>query len=300
MKLAVNYSTALADLVDRGQIKVDLYKCPAWPDLVARLTPVAEAHTPCYIHFPLLVGTGAGGPINTETNAAPDWGQIERLLERTDTPWVSAHMGPRPEDHPDLARLSFEDQTGAVEEILIRDFEPLIARFGPEHVVGENIFEFYGVHLRAAMLPEVISSVIATVGCGFLLDLSHARLAAGELGLDPRAYVETLPVKQLRELHITGIQRLDAFWVERLHAAGVDAATVEQLAGKRIDHLPMTDEDWGFLDWALNRIRSGAWREPEIVAFEVGGVGPMFEALTLPEVPESQVPRLYAMVHSQA
>ena len=89
------------------------------------------------------------------------------------------------------------------------------------------------------------------------------RSAAGELDLDPRAYVETLPVKQLRELHITGIQRLDAFWVDRLHAAGVDAATIEQLAGKRIDHLPMTDEDWDFLDWALSRIRSGAWREPE-------------------------------------
>ena len=58
MKLAVNYSAALADLVDlEGRSRSDLYKCPAWPDLVARLTPDAEAHTPCYIHFPLLVGT---------------------------------------------------------------------------------------------------------------------------------------------------------------------------------------------------------------------------------------------------
>jgi hypothetical protein len=85
--------------------------------------------------------------------------------------------------------------------------------------------------------------------------------------------------------------------MERLRAAGIAEPTLEQFAGHDIDHLPMTDEDWTFTAWALSRIRDGAWSMPEIVAFEVGGIGPMFEAMTIPAALEAQVPRLYAMVH---
>ena len=298
MDLAINYSATVADLVDRGLVHVDRFKCPAWPDLIASLTTGAAGHVPCYVHFPLLVGTGIGGPISAETNGPPDWDQIERLLEETHTPWVSAHMGPRPEDHPDLVRLAPDAQAATVAEALIRDLTPLVNRFGADRVVGENIFEFFGTHLRPAMLPDVLCRVVETTGCGFLLDLSHAQLAARNLDMDARAYIEALPVGHIREVHITGIQVFDAFWVERLRAREVDPDYIERISGHYIDHLPMTDDDWTFLEWAFDRIRAGAWREPEIIAFEYGGVGPEFEALTMPEVLEAQVPRLYQMVHA--
>ena len=103
MDLAVNYSAALADLVNRGLATVDRYKCPAWPDLIAGLTDDrAWGQPPVYIHFPLRVGMGTGIPINTETGKAPDWAQFEELRARTGTPWFSAHMGAQPEDHPEL------------------------------------------------------------------------------------------------------------------------------------------------------------------------------------------------------
>jgi uncharacterized protein len=292
MRFAANYSRPLADLVDQGQVAVDLYKLPAWPDLVADLAPA-----PRYVHFPLLAGTGSHGPINTETNAPPDWAQVDALLEATQTPWVSAHLGPRPEDHPDLVHATPVEQAEGIAAAMIADLRSLVARYGTDRVVGENITEFFGMHLRAAMLPEVIGRVIETVGCGFLLDVSHARLAARALDLDPRAYIEALPLQHIREVHITGIQRFDAFWAGRLASAGVEARVIEQLADQEIDHLPMTGEDWAFTEWALGQIRVGAWREPEIVAFEVGGIGPMFEAMTIPEALGAQVPRLYAMVH---
>ena len=297
MLFAANYSRPLADLVARGRAVVDLYKLPAWPDLVADLISGETSSVPCYVHFPLLAGTGSGGPINTETNTPPDWAQFDALLSTTQTPWVSAHLGPRPEDFPHLVGATPDEQAEAITASLIEDLECMVARYGADRVVGENIFEFFGMHLRAAMLPEVISCAIEEAGCGFLLDISHARLAAKVLGLDPRAYVEALPVDHIREVHVTGIQRFDALWVERLRAAGIANSTLEQFAGQDIDHLPMTDEDWTFTAWALSRIRDGAWSMPEIVAFEVGGIGPMFEAMTIPAALEAQVPRLYAMVH---
>lgn len=298
MELAVNYSTAVADLVDRGLATVDRYKCPAWPDLIDELTDdLSAVPHPLYVHFPLRVGMGTGVPINTETGKAPDWEEFEALRAKTGTPWVSAHMGPQPEDHPDLIDRPWSDQVRVISEALIRDIEPLVERFGSDHVVGENIFEYYGTPVRASVMPDVICAVIETTGCGLLLDLSHARLAARDLGVDPRDYVNALPVSHLREMHITGIQTFGDIWITRLRDAGIGPDYIARIKGQWIDHLPMTDDDWTFLDWALGRIQNGAWREPEIVAFEYRGVGPEFGALTVPETLAEQVPRLYEMVH---
>ncbi len=299
MELAVNYSTVTGELVREGIIQVDRHKCPAWPDLIHTLQNGGGIRQPLHVHFPLLVGTGRGYPISTETNEAPDWDIIEALLSETGTGWVSAHMGPRPEDHPGLVDRPWEEQVAVITEALIGDLEPLVARFGRENVVAENIFEYFGMHLRPAVLPEVISYVVNTVGCDLLLDLSHARLAARGLGVDERAYIDALPVARLREIHVTGVQRFDAFWINRLEAVGLSVEAYGARRDEWIDHLPLTDNDWAFLSWALSRIRDGVWRTPEVIAFEYGGIGPSFEALTIREVMAEQVPRLFRMVHER-
>ena len=293
MELAVNYSAAAAELYAEELIQVERFKCPAWPALLNGI----EVDVPVYVHFPLLVGTGQGQPVDTETDTAPDWTGIDTLLGMTATPWISTHLGPRPADFPMLTQRPWDEQIRIIQEALIGDLTSLVARFGSDAVVAENIFEYFGMHLRPAVLPNVISEVIESAGCGFLLDLSHARLAARDLSMDPQSYIEALPVTHIREIHVTGIQRFDAHWVERFRKAGIDADRIAQLENRWIDHLPMTEEDFDFFAWVLERIRSGAWRTPEIIAFEYGGVGPEFSALTLKDVLAEQVPRLHAMVH---
>jgi len=296
MDLAVNYSAAMADLVARGLAEVDRYKCPAWPDLVSKIT----GDVPLYVHCPLRVGAGTGTPIDTEKNTSPDWGAMEAMLIATDTPWFSAHMGPQPDDHPDLSGATWDTQVAVITEALIRDIQGMTDRFGPDRVVGENIFEYHGMHLRPAVLPEVLCDVVEATGCGLLLDLSHARLAARDLGVDPKAYIEALPLSHLREIHVTGIQRFDGRWVEMLERAAFPEEDIDRYRGELIDHLPMVDGDWDFLAWVLDRIRSGAWPEPEIIAYEYGGVGREFEAMTVQSELAAQVPRMYAMVHESS
>ena len=53
---------------------------------------------------------------------------------------------------------------------------------------------------------------------------------------------------------------------------------MQRLAGRLIDHLPMTDEDWSLCEWAMAQIGAGRWSRPWIVTFEYGGVGPLWEA----------------------
>jgi uncharacterized protein (UPF0276 family) len=109
-----------------------------------------------------------------------------------------------------------------------------------------------------------------------LLDLAHARITADTLGIDVKDYIKSLPLDRLVEMHITGVQKHN---------------------GVLTDHFGLDQKDWEILDWALKQIQAGLWRNPEILAFEYGGVGEVFAWRTRVEVLESQVPRLYRAVH---
>ncbi len=290
---AVNYSDAAADLLRRGVIAPDRFKCPAWPDLLAE---VRRQH-PCYVHFPLVVGSGNGDARNAEQGQPADWAAIERMLRETDTPLVNLHLNATMRDHSGIAQHRTDaDAIAQVTEAYLRDVLPVVARWGAEHVIVENTPAESG-RLRAAYLPAVIRHVVEETGCGLLLDVSHARIAAADLGMDARDYLAALPLPRTREIHLTGIQTFDGYWTDYLRAAGLDDAFFARYVGRPLDHLPFTDADWAFTEWAMAQVHSGAWGAPWIVSLEYGGVGGgFFGAVTNAEVIATQVPRLQAMV----
>jgi uncharacterized protein (UPF0276 family) len=296
MKLAVNYSRAAADLLRQEKIQLDYFKCPAWPDLVAT---VQENH-PTFVHFPLKVGSGIGDAVDSETGRPADWEQVEALLSGTDTVLVNLHLAPDPRDYPDVPLDTDDpDHVEMLTEHLIRDIRAVVERFGPEQTVVENDHHSRGRNLRPAFLPEVIDRVVAETGCGLLLDVAHARLAAHHLGMDARQYLSALPTERTCEIHITGVQPFEGRWVEAARRAEVDPDLIQRFAGYLVDHLPMTEEDWGFFTWALGQVRSGAWGRPWVTTFEYGGVSSVYEAVTDADVLREQVPRLRALVRRQ-
>ncbi len=268
MKLAVNYSPPAAALRLGGQLPIDLYKCPDWPDLIGEAVGTEGAHA-VYVHFPLVAGDGSLENV--------DWPRVERLLGETRTPFVNLHLAPHAANFrgdPESAAYR-----GKVLDTLRWDVETVGARFGEERVIVENVPYYSGqeTRLRLGVLPETITQIINGTGCGFLFDLSHARISAHSLGVDEKEYIEALPLDRLCELHITGVG---------MHE------------GRLCDHLPLTEEDWEVTAWALAHIRAGAWACPGVVALEYGGVGPAFEWRSDPCVLAEQVPRLYNLVHT--
>ena len=132
--------------------------------------------------------------------------------------------------------------------------------------------------LKEVVDPAVISEVVCRTGCGLLLDIAHAiRACEGSGRVDVQAYLNALPTHKLRELHVVGIL----------------PEPDEQ--GIRHDHFAMTETDWAMTEWALAQIRAGAWREPETMAFEYGGVGDKFAWRSESAVIAAQAPRLYAL-----
>jgi len=296
MQFAANYSAPTAELFRKGQIQLDRLKCPAWPDVIA----AAQAIGPTYVHFPLLVGSGIGDAMDGETNQVADWNKVEALMVQTGTPFVNVHLASRAQDHPEIpANTNDPAHIEMLTEHLIRDVRAVVKRFGAEHVMVENDFDSGGEHLPPAYLPECIGRVVKETGCGLLFDVSHARIAAHDLGMDAREYIGGLPVQHTCEIHVTGIQRFEGPWIEALHQAGIDAATIQRFARRLLDHLPMTGEDWEFFAWAMERVHNWAWGQPWIVTFEYGGVGSLFQAVTRADVLAEQIPRLYKLVNGR-
>ena len=256
MKFAVNYSTPLRDLLRQGVIKVDLLKCPEWDGIVNAALP----YGPVYIHFEISVGANNIHNLN--------FALIERFLRTTNTPYLNIHLSNNP---------ALEADTKSNRKILLRRWKEDIACLRSQlpgvKIIAENLpWHEFLPQLRMAADPNLISDMIQDCDLGLLLDLSHAQISAQSLGLNYQDYVSRLPLHRLAELHITGIR---------------------EYANFPTDHFELQPQDWPAVEWAADQIRSGAWREPEIVAFEYGGIGDVFCWRTEPLTLREQVPLLY-------
>ena len=292
MKLAYNYSKELAELVREGKVHLDVFKCPPWPEMIEE----AQDLLPVYVHFPLTVGAGIGAAKGNDQDPV-DWKTIESLQASTVTPFINLHTPIRKKSYPDIPPDSLEQShIDLITENLIKDIQAVCERFGAEYVIIENMYGHAGRNMAAGYLPDVINSVIAETGCGFLFDISHARLAARELGWDAKEYIQALPLNQIRELHLTGVQAFDQPWIDRFREAGEEEELIEALAGLWMDHFPLNEEDWQFWDWCLAQINDGRWGDPWAVAVEYGGIGPYWQAMTDTQILLDQVPRLWAQL----
>jgi uncharacterized protein (UPF0276 family) len=162
-------------------------------------------------------------------------------------------------------------------ERMLADVSLLVERFGAERVIVENVpyRALQGETLQPAVMPQAIQEIIRMTGCGLLLDISHARIAAHHLGMDARDYMDQLPMERLCELHFTGLHTIN---------------------GRLIDHLGVQESDWPVLAWALQRIRAGEWGRPWMLAFEYGGVGTKFAWRSDAQVISQQAPRLRQLI----
>jgi len=252
MKFAVNYSLPLVQLIKQNAIELDLIKCPDWEGMLEEAQPFGDIT----IHFDLAVGLGETFNVN--------FSRLKALKERTCTPHFNTHLNaPRqfqPESHQNLKNIV---------DLWRKEIELMANHLGADQIVLEHLpYNPSFPHLVQAADPEIFSKVIYNTGCKLLLDLAHARITANTMAIDVRDYIEALPLERVAEIHITG---------------------VKLFSGELTDHFELGKEDWAVFDWALQQIKKGAWRTPEIIAFEYGGVGRPFAWRTDPAVLGTQV-----------
>ena len=268
MKTGINYSVIAERLVREGRIDVDVFKCPEWPDLIAR----ARAIRPCYPHFAFRAGRAALG--------RADWDEVRRLLADSALPHANMHLAPSIADFPgmpiDLQGVEAEETLVAA---MSRDIRRAQSELPGRPIALENVMwdplPPWQIPL-AALDAKVLRRVILDTDERLLLDLAHSSISARCFNRDVRDFVLDFPLDRLQELHISGtILGDDGLW----H-----------------DHHPMREEDWSLVQWALDRIAAGEWRAPEIVTLEFGGIGPGHEKQCDAETLIRDITRLRRMV----
>lgn len=274
MLLAVNYSPQAAALVSAGAVPLDIWKCSDWPELVAGARASGLPH---YVHFNLHAGPGNVGDDG-------DLARIAAACADSTTPYVNLHVSVRRSDYPDVP---VEPRALADIEVILtrtaRDIRTVAGRFGPERVIIENLPYRgpAGSRLQIGQEPEFLRRLCEETGCGLLLDIAHARTAARSLRLNERAYLSSLPVDRLREIHVSGLLG-------------------DGVGGVRDEHMPLAADDWALLEWCLDQIRCGRWAEPWVLALEYGGIGPRAAGRSETAVLAEQLPRLRALIQGAA
>jgi uncharacterized protein (UPF0276 family) len=229
IRLAANYSTALLGLIRSGDIVPDLIEVGPWfsPQMIRSFQDQLPGwsflfHASNQISF-----------------LSPPRKRILRLktyLEITRSPWASVHInlllpgafflakhfGLRiPLPAVDWRTHGFISQARRLKNSLN---VPLVLENMP---VSARLHNFHEGD------PRRIAQILQETGVDFLLDTSHARVAANVLGWDVYDYLEALPLNRVIAIHASG-PRL-------IHGCLSD------------EHEALQDEDYKVIAWLLER-----------------------------------------------
>jgi uncharacterized protein (UPF0276 family) len=206
-----------------AEIDVDRLKAAEWMD--DDELDAVRAQRPVVLH----VSEGVLWPRSRRWAAAQ-----ARVANRVDAPWVSVHLdigwtllayhwpGPAPIPRALAKRWAVRSvrrlQKASALPVLVENM-PRWTRSRPAYVVD----------------PAFIAAVVEESGCGLLLDLAHARVAAHYQDEPVRDYLARLPLDRLLEIHVSGPRP-------------------RPTDGRLIDaHQPLLEVDYDLLAWVLER-----------------------------------------------
>lgn len=129
--------------------------------------------------------------------------QVAAVVDRLKAPAYSEHLAFTRVPGRDLANLLPLPKTEAVAESIIAKVRTVRARVGVPFLL-ENItymFEWPDSKLSDA---EFLNLICRETGAGLLLDVENLYLNSCNHGLDPRAFLDTLPAGLVQEIHMAG------------------------------------------------------------------------------------------------
>jgi len=200
IQLTTNVSDPLLELIRSGEALVDGVEVGPWASpRQIREYRQALPGMPFFFHAMDLIGRVGLVPGTLA--------RIEAYLAATESPWLSAHI---PLWLPGMVRLMLRygwrmplpDPDRATRRA-VRQVRSLAGSVHIPVILENNPplpFDGYDFEART----ERITTVLQETGCGLLLDLGHARVAAAELGMDAPEYVQRLPLARVAQVHVSG------------------------------------------------------------------------------------------------
>jgi hypothetical protein len=130
-------------------------------------------------------------------------GRIKGLVERFEPALVSEHLawsqvGGAYLNH--LLPLPYTEESLAVVCRNVDEVQTVLGR----RILVENPSAYLRFTTSTIPEAEFLAELVRRTGCGLLCDVNNVHVTARNLGLDPVAYLDTLPPAAVGELHLAG------------------------------------------------------------------------------------------------
>jgi uncharacterized protein (UPF0276 family) len=129
--------------------------------------------------------------------------RMKRLLDRVDPVFVSGHLAWSThggEYLNDLLPLPYDAEALRVVAENVREIQEFFGRL----YLLENPSSYVGFKNSRMTEHEFLSELVHRTGCRLLCDVSNIWVSAHNLGFDPIAYVDSLPLDAIAEIHLGG------------------------------------------------------------------------------------------------
>jgi len=183
------------------EVHAENYMASGGPTLAA-LERIRESY-PVAIHA-VGLSLGSADPLD-----ARHLRRLRALVERIQPALVSDHLswsslGGRYVNH--LLPLPYTDETLHLVCDHVAQAQDALGR----RLLVENPSSYLRFRESPIPEPDFLADVVRHTGCGLLCDVNNVYVSACNLGLDPVAYLDALPVDAIEEFHLAGHSVNDA------------------------------------------------------------------------------------------
>lgn len=254
MKLGCNYSNELVQLICTHEIDIDYVKFPLELS-IHKLYEDSNLDLPAMIH---------GIPVRTASVdlKSYDFDFLNRYLEKYGCPHFGIHFRANLNDFTE--NLSESEMKKRVECDLEyfkeKIYSPLLIENMPSYATIANLAD-----------PSYLKEVCDKLDIGLLLDISHAKITAHNMGISFKEYIDILPLDRVKEIHANGTYD-------------------DPELGIRDKHLEMKDTDYRNLSYVLTVTNTN------YLTLEYGGIGDHMKDRSNKEVIKRQLTRLKTLI----
>jgi hypothetical protein len=191
------------------------------PDVLARADALRERFPIIPHGVELSVGTAAG--------IAPGYlDELAPFVERMNAPWFSDHLAFTRVPGADIGQLTQLWFTRESVDTVVRNVREIKARIGTPLLL-ENITYYFQLPRAEMSEAEFVTRVLDETDCGMLLDVNNVHINSMNLGFDPYAFLESLPLHRVAQIHLAGGVRVGDMVVDT-HSTAVREEVWELLA----------------------------------------------------------------------
>lgn len=160
--------------------------------------------------------------------------ELKRLIERIQPAWVSDHLcwtGVDRHNLHDLMPMPYTE--AALRHLADRVHE--VQDFLGRRILLENVSSYVAFAADEMSEWEFVSELASRADCHLLFDVNNVYVSSRNHGFDPRVYVDAMPARRIRQIHLAGHEDHGDFVVDT-H-----------------DH-PVRDEVWELYRYTIARI----------------------------------------------